>query len=343
MLLLPSAAGDVRLPRRAASDAALVSAARDVDGRSSSESSSSSSSSSGDATAFPLGLPLSAPFGLPLMVVRGPPLVGGRDALSCGSNAFGGCPSTPNANGLALCEIDDERDMRPTGAAALTGACEGIVGCVGEVKPLAAAEGGVYATFVATASGRPVSAPTVAPERECACRGTAGRLLSAHAAGICAAALAAANVACASGAGALAGPAGRAAKSVGGCASACAKSRRPGNMDGCGGGCMSCMSFMLMPDELGGRVPGSEGTGGMVCSAIVAIGVAPNDENDALCGGGGGICESSDGSSLRALTTRSPSFVLAHLLRGMSVASTSSDALEGAESKLGSPLLMCCA
>ena len=35
---------------------------------------------------------------------------------------------------------------------------------------------------------------------------------------------------------------------------------------------MSCMSFMPWPDELGGRVPGNEGTEGIVgCSAMVVI------------------------------------------------------------------------
>ena len=64
---------------------------------------------------------------------------------------------------------------------------------------------------------------------------------------------------------------------------------------------MSCMSFMPWPDELGGRVPGNEGTEGIVgCSAMVVIAggieVLKEEEKDGevfMCGGG--IC--SDTSS----------------------------------------------
>lgn len=55
-------------------------------------------------------------------------------------------------------------------------------------------------------------------------------------------------------------------------------------------GCMSCMSLMPWPDELGGRVAGNEGAEGIVgCSAMVAMeeGLGKEKVGEVMCGGGG--------------------------------------------------------
>lgn len=104
-----------------------------------------------------------------------PPEVGGRDC-GCGSNGLAGTWSIPNANGLGFdCDMEDDRDILPTdsgGIAEGKAACEGMVGCVGEWK---AEDDGVYARFVARGCGMPVRLEP-APESECECRETVGRL-----------------------------------------------------------------------------------------------------------------------------------------------------------------------
>lgn len=138
-------------------------------------------------------------------------------------DAFAALPgpmSTPNANGVG-CEIDDDRDMRPMlldNEGGIVCGCPGMTGCVGEWYDALVGE---YARLVESANetaecssgGNPVA---VVPATECPWRETVGRDSDHDIPGRVE--LEEKDVE-ASGAGALAGPAGRDAKSAGGYAS----------------------------------------------------------------------------------------------------------------------------